>query len=83
MTDSKTPVRNDFHPIKGPRSFHNCKSQTRVVTTVEGQEVEQFKLRPGKTAHDKATGSWKSKEHRRQEHLARQDALTHSGGKRK
>lgn len=71
--------RNKFHKITGPRSFANCKQQTLVVTKVEGKPVESFQFRPGKTAHDKATGAWKSKEQRRASHESRRMELTSRG----
>lgn len=74
MSDSKS--RNDFAPIKGARSFHNCRVQTRhVIKQDDKTEVEVFRLRPGKTAHDKYTGAWKSKEQQRAAHAARRNEL--------
>ena len=51
--------RSDFGPkVDGPRTHENCIAKTGVA-------------RPGKTAHDKATGAWQSKAARRERHIAR------------
>jgi hypothetical protein len=44
-TNKVKSTRNDFAPVRGPRSHANCKDTHGV-------------FRPGKTARDKKTGAW-------------------------
>ena len=53
-----------------PRTHENC--AFKLGKSVKGQFFEG-PSRPGKTAHDKATGAWLSKDERRNRSIAKQE----------